>query len=210
MSLWSGLAVDLASRGHMQMGLMLLLMVSAYLRPNEALNMKKADILAPQKCVTQYYSLLLFREELPERSKTGESDDSVVLDAEWLMWANPLWEQLRQGPAESPVWSFAYPAFLKQFRISAERIGVAVVPYQARHSGPSIDRISKLRPLDEVQKRGRWKSFKGVTRYEKAGRLQYSANSYTVQQHAYLDVCEARLGPLMLGSTSFQPSPPNC
>ena len=38
-------------------------------------------------------------------------------------------------------------------------------------SGPSIDRSRGYRSLQEVQKRGQWKSQKSVTRYEKSARL---------------------------------------
>lgn len=45
------------------------------------------------------------------------------------------------------------------------------VPYQARHSGPSIDRAANSRTQEEVRKRGGWLARQSVARYEKAGRL---------------------------------------
>lgn len=45
-------------------------------------------------------------------------------------------------------------------------------PYRLRHGGASRDFALKLRRLEEIQRRGRWKSFASVRRYEKGGRLQ--------------------------------------
>ena len=39
--------------------------------------------------------------------------------------------------------------------------------YQTRHSGGSIDRVRGCRTLEEVQRRGQWKAFSRVTRYDK-------------------------------------------
>ena len=38
--------------------------------------------------------------------------------------------------------------------------------YELCHSGPSLDFASRRRPLDEVQRRGRWVCFASVRRYE--------------------------------------------
>ena len=42
--------------------------------------------------------------------------------------------------------------------------------YQTRHSGSSIDRVRGFRTLQEVQRRGQWKAFSSVTRYDKSSR----------------------------------------
>jgi len=64
-------------------------------------------------------------------------------------------------------------------------LGAVVVPYQFRHSGPSWDILQGLRSLAEVQKRGRWKAFSSVCRYEKSGRsLQgYEGLSESMRRH---------------------------
>ena len=202
------MAVDLATRGYVQMAIMTLLMVTGYLRPSDALNMKRGDILAPAARVSRFFSLLLYRQELPDRSKVGDADDSILLDHQWTQFLNPLLEVLRQGSPNQPVWSHNYAEYVKEFKRSARRMGLDLVPYQARHSGASLDRVDNRRPLMEVMKRGRWKSVKSLARYEKAGRLQYTANQYTPAQRAYMEVCEARLGPLILGFSEFQPTAP--
>eukprot|EP00971_Amphidinium_carterae_P194978 3868982-Amphidinium_carterae.1 len=42
----------------------------------------------------------------------------------------------------------------------------------ARHGGASRDYLLKIRTLEEIQKRGVWKSQASVRRYEKSGVLQ--------------------------------------
>ena len=43
--------------------------------------------------------------------------------------------------------------------------------YQTRDSGAGIDRVCGFRTLQEVQRRGQWKAFISVTRYDKSSRL---------------------------------------
>ena len=56
---------------------------------------------------------------------------------------------------------------LKQLRCQQ----LQITPYTLRHGGASEDRAVSAKSLEEVQKRGRWKSFTSVRRYEKLARL---------------------------------------
>ena len=44
-------------------------------------------------------------------------------------------------------------------------------PYRLRHGGASTDYASRRRSLPEIQRIGRWRSFRSLRRYEKGGRL---------------------------------------
>ena len=74
------------------------------------------------------------------------------------------------------------------------------VPYQMRHSGPSIDRCLSLRTIEECQKRGRWKTWKSLTRYEKAARLGAAWSALAPAEQARLTQCETNVAALVLGS----------
>ena len=63
------------------------------------------------------------------------------------------------------------------------------VPYQLRHSGASSDRSSGLRSLDEIRKRGRWRSIASVDRYEKGGRVAEQLNRLAPGTQQYLKQC---------------------
>ena len=46
-----------------------------------------------------------------------------------------------------------------------------LTPHMARHGGPSEDALSRVRPLPEIQARGRWEHPKSMARRRKAGTL---------------------------------------
>ncbi len=46
-----------------------------------------------------------------------------------------------------------------------------LVPYSLRHAGASKDALCKIRTLREIQKRGRWRAHRSITRYEQGGRV---------------------------------------
>ena len=50
--------------------------------------------------------------------------------------------------------------------------------------------------------RGWWLSYKSLVRYEKAGRVQFSAAQCPLPLQSNLAACEERLGGLLLGSTT--------
>ena len=180
------LACEFRRMHQLRMAIFLLLGLSSYARPSELLRCTVACLVAPSKRVTDHWSLVLNPEESGTPSKVGEYDDSVLLDSAWLKpWAPRLFRTLVQGAGNRPLWDFEYSDFLSYFNQAAARLQLPVTPYQWRHSGPSIDISRRLRTLTEVQKRGRWKSQKSVTRYEKSGRLAMNFNGLPlkVQQH---------------------------
>ena len=69
------------------------------------------------------------------------------------------------------VWEFDYSQYLSVFHDCCSDLKLSLVPYQARHSGPSIDRSTNVRTQEEVRKKGGWQSRQSVARYEKSGRL---------------------------------------
>ena len=117
---------------------------------------------------------------------------------------------MRQGKESDFIWTFSYPDFTREFGRSVKRLGIqhSVVPYMARHSGPSIDRVTGLRDLLEIQKRGRWLQFKSVQRYEKHARLAEVTNSLSAATAAYMMAAEVHLEAVLLHrSPPLGPSP---
>ena len=144
--------------------------------------------------------LLMSPEERPHRSKTGEFDNSVSLDSPWLIpWVHTLFEYLKQNHPSSQLWDFDYNQLSTEFKKAATALGLELTPYQARHSGPSIDRARNYRSQLEVQKRGQWKSQSSVQRYEKSARLAATAESLSQALQSHCRLCEENLGAIMLG-----------
>ena len=139
----------------------------------------------------------------------GEYDNSVVLDSHYLRpWAVPLMKQLVQRDRNQWLWNFEYGHYCNVFRQVSGRLQLG--HDQMMHSGPSIDRARDVQPLREVQKRGRWKSHKNVTRYEKSARLAANFQSLPgpLQQHCLLAERQLeRLEAVMLGKVR-PPWPP--
>ena len=108
----------------------------------------------------------------------------------------PVFPLLReQAGANGVVWHFQYPAYLSEFKAAVKELGSTeyVIPYQSRHSGPSIDVARRLRTLAEVQRRGQWKAQKSVLRYEKEARLTESWNLLPLHIRVLLEACETHL-----------------
>ena len=158
---------------------------------------------------------MIFQEHRKRRSKTGTSDYSIVVDfVEVWDWIHRPLEILSRGAADDFVFSFSYPDVVAEFDQSVLKLGIRgtgrekKVLYMGRHSGPSIDFAVRQVPLLEVQKKGRWAAFKSVQRYEKAGRLGQSMNSYSTETQAYLLAVERSGGDVLLGRAADVPLPP--
>ena len=204
LALWCGLAERMVARGALPMAVFLLTMVSGYFRPSHLLTLTRGNIIAPAPGLCRWWSLLLFPDDKPLRSKTGLADVGVMLDSPWFQCAVPIFRELARGDPSERVWEFSYPQFLKMFKLAIDdlKIDQHIVPYQARHSGPSIDVARHYRPLDEIQKRGQWKHAKSMQRYEKAARLGQSWSLLPRGLRDTLTGCEHRLGDILLGRSA--------
>ena len=135
------------------------------------------------------------------RSKIGCHNDSVLLDHDWIHRLSAFFPVLKQGDQSAPLWSFDWSSFLKVFHKVICLLQIDLVPYQWRHSGASIDRALDLRPQDEVQKRGRWKTQKSMTRYERGARLSHTYSQYRADLKVMVDQCEPLFVAVLLGET---------
>ena len=70
--------------GQLGMAVATMLCVGCYLRPGELLSLRRRNLQAPAAGVNRHWGLLIFPQERAERSKTGASDDSVVVDNAYL------------------------------------------------------------------------------------------------------------------------------
>ena len=76
----------------------------------------------------------------------------------------------------------------KMFKTATDNLGLSgMTMCKTRHNGAGIDRVRGFRTLQEVQRRGRWKAFNSVTRYDKSSRL---AADYHSVAHSLQDKVE--------------------
>ena len=151
--------------------MMLAIQYDAYLRPSEALSLTKKHVGFPQGKRYPHWSLVIAPSTLRQTTKTGKSDDSILLaDLSHNSWmkecmklfvaqtGDHLFESLTLGQLES---------WCKQACTTLGYSSACVMPHIVRHAGASNDMYHKRRSLAEIQKRGRWTSKSSVSRYEK-------------------------------------------
>ena len=200
LAIWTGIAWELIRGGFWLHAVYLLFLVVAYMRPSEPLTVRRGDLVAPTAGVSRAWHVQLYPEERPARSKTYAANDSVELTAKWAPWLGTVCEALSQGPQDELIFGFDYGEFLEQFRAITARLGLEkATPYQARHSGPSIDLARGERTLPEVKARGRWLHDKSVTRYERRARLAVSLQRMSASKRAFCEETERRFEALVLG-----------
>lgn len=210
LAVWAAMAIQMKEMKQLRMAIFLLMAVSSYSRPSELLRARVFSLVRPARGVTSSWSLLLSPEERAHSSKTGGYDTSILLDSPWLTnWGPKIFEVLKNGHPEEALWDFSYIEYSKVFKKVADSFDLDITPYQTRHSGPSIDRSRGYRSLQEVQKRGQWKSQKSVTRYEKSARLASTWEKIPQTLRFYCQECEDGLGEFLLGkreSPVFRPN----
>ena len=166
---------------HIQEALMMAMCFVLYLRPGEVCRLRNKDLVPPlntKAARSRTWSVVLHPTELEVASKTCEFDETVTFDEKELNYipvAVSKWRNSRRGPRNNPLFT-STPAQLKTVMEKAakaenlEAVGPPH-PYRLRHGGASRDFALGKRKLKEIQRRGRWKTFSSVRRYEKGGRL---------------------------------------
>ena len=188
----AGMAVRAAQRHSTLMAKWILVSFSSYTRPGESLTLRGQDFVAPVAGI-RYWSLLIKAQDLLVAGKTGEFDDSVVWDSPALKFLEKDFARWQRLGAAIP-WTFGYNevlATVKQCALDLQVVGFT--PYSLRHSGASHDTIHKIRSLQEVQKRGRWRAHRSVTRYEKGGRVGAEYVKIPRESRQWLELCAANL-----------------
>ena len=187
-------------RDKKRMAVFTMMGLSSYARPSELMRCKKFSLVRPVKRITSTWSLLMNPEERQVTSKTGDFDTSVLLDSPYLRgWSNSIFENLKEGDPTEDLWDFDYAEYVVEFQTICNELKIPAVPYEMRHSGPSIDRSRNTRSPLEVQKRGQWKTTKSVARYEKAARLAATFDKLPLNAQTFCQQCEEALMDAMSG-----------
>ena len=133
-------------------------------------------------------ALLLHPSEGSRASKTGEYDETVVVDDPQLVKALTRLKAVRPpnalliGCLPEQFWLLFQEAivFLKIDKVLGHQ-----VPYVLRHTGASADAWAKRRDLPTIQSRGRWKGPNSVRRYAKGGRVAHQLSLCSAQMVQY-------------------------
>ena len=209
----AGLVVLLLLHGHADMALASLVAADAYLRPVEALSLRGEDVVPGQAGLGRQYkapSLLLFPHARGQSSKTGQFDDSIVLDTRGRGYVYQTLLSLAKRRLGRPVFSFTQAKWLKAFKEAAKSLGIEswdVVLHLLRHTGPSDDYLAKRRSLADIQRRGRWAAVSSVRRYEKASKIGAMLKRLKPRQMAFCQDASKYLEEYLTG---LRPLPVAC
>ena len=202
---WAGVIWDLCLRGFWSMGLYLLWTLTTYNRPSEPLSVCRRDLNRPVLGASPEWTVLLWPSERDGRSKVLGSDDSLALSSKMVPWLPALLETLIEGKPDERIFAFDYQDFAREFNKTRRRLRIKkLVPYQARHSGVSIDLCLGYRSIAEAKNRGRWASEKSMLRYNKSAKLAQVLKQFDARQLDYFRACESRLEALFFGQAKAE------
>ena len=111
--------------------------------------------------------------QLLRAAKTGMMDESVTVDH--MKWAHPFLELLVKGRSpRDKLWPFDVIELNMEFKRSVCACNLSHLEptlYSLRHGGASEDVLRRRRTLEEVQRRGRWRSQTSGRRYAKEAKI---------------------------------------
>ena len=169
------------NHNYLQEALMMAMCFVLYLRPGEVSRLRCRDLVPPVKSTkksARTWSVVLHPVELEVASKTSEFDETVTFDdLETQFIPEAVSKHMRSRTRGKDQMLFTSNSIqlkaVMEEAAKAEHLQAIGPPhpYRLRHGGASRDFALQKRRLDEIQRRGRWKSFASVRRYEKGGRL---------------------------------------
>ena len=151
--------------------------LDVYFRIGEWDQLRREDIIDDGENV----GFVLGVAERGERTKTGVNKgvilDSLALRDEWRRRR----AELRPGQSVVP---FTPDDFRQRWKAAARLVGLSWVgpPHDLRHSGAARDVEGKHRSLEQVRRRGRWKTLESVQRYTKTWMLVRARGRLTTDQ----------------------------
>lgn len=179
------LALD---QNRVDLAMLLTVQMDAYLRPSEALDLTKAHLARPNGRRYPLWGLVVAPADLGDQTKTGTSDDSVLLgDTTHNKWLGPAFTTFVNSVPDSLFGSINLASYEKWLQSACQQLQyktTCVMPHVLRHTGASNDVYHKRRSLLDVQRRGRWKAKSSVSRYEKHALLVQRWGQASVGRHA--------------------------
>lgn len=181
------MAQEAFAMGKLQEALMMLFCFALYLRPGEVSKLRIMDLVPPVPRANQsscHWSVVLHPLEVGVPSKTAEFDETVSFDLpdlDFIPRETSRLMKVRFRNRAEPLFSATGSQLRSVMEAIASKHGLQQIgpphPYRLRHGGASHDFARQRRSLVEIQRRGRWKSFSSVRRYEKGGRIDQMLNS---------------------------------
>ena len=100
------------------------------------------------------------------------------------------------------MFAFDNVGFLAAWRRVVKRLPFEPAPYQARHSGASLDAARSYRSRKEIMERGRWQSQSSLVRYEEDARVAQSLNCLSPMWRAHCETAALRLEAMLFAEVA--------
>ena len=155
--------------------------LDTYLRSGVAVEFTADRVIPPATKAGRKYgrrwAIVPARSDLQQTTKTGTSDEALLVGDVTRHWVSDVVSRLRLAAAPDGrlFGQLTLARYEDLFRKASEHFKVRhmnVVPHTVRHSGPaSEDILNKVRTLAGVKRRGDWSCDKSVKRYEKHAKI---------------------------------------
>ena len=152
--------------------LQLLLQFRTYIRPGVFDALMVGQLVPPSHASRMPYCLwgvILYPSDLGQLGKTGTSDDAVLIDSE--TWLGPFLQLLTNSRDKNDLlWTQPGAAVNSKFKTAFAALNLTAlkpVRYSLRHGGASDDLLNRRRSIEEVKKRGQWRTDSSLRRYGK-------------------------------------------
>ena len=184
--------------------IMLLVAHHCYLRPGELLRIRWKFPTSSLEPKLKRIAVTLHPTEASKSSKTGEYDETVIIDSPALVRILEPLILVRDPdaflvPVKPKVLSDLFDEAIKVLKIDV-LLGRETL-YVLRHSGASADAWSERRTLLAIQARGRWKAVTSMRRYQKGGRVAERLNKCGAPLVQYALRCVTTLEAVLRGQS---------
>lgn len=136
--------------------------------------------------------------------KTGEYDESILLDQPLIKTLHSVYVELVRGRAKGDrLWVVSHEDLVRDFAEAMKALRLEsfnIVRYSWRHAAASSDLLHQRRSREEVKARFRWKSDKSMSRYTKAARVEKFAQSLPPEVLTYGAEVQTKLLKLFRGT----------
>ncbi len=185
----------LIHKGLIDMAICLMIQHNAYLRPGEVTSLQVMQLVPPlagARAPYHQWAVNIAPFELLRPAKTGMMDESVTLD--FMEWAEPVFKVLVENRApHAPLFNFTLAELSKEFLAAVDLCNMRHLRpclYGLRHGGASEDYLRHRRNLEDIQRRGRWRTQASVRRYTKEAKLLvelHKVDNRIIQYGHYLE-----------------------
>ena len=162
---------------HPPLGAALLIQLDTYTRPSEVLSLRKRDVVKPVSKLCAYWGIIIGKSDFDEFTKAKKQGDTVLLNSHDRTYAPVVLKWVFQSCIQKQQCLFegySLAQYEQAMKTACRAAGLApfqLLPHCVRHSGPSVDFLSRARSPTEIQARGRWISQASIARYQKPGQL---------------------------------------